>query len=103
MLASRLATALRQRPWWQDPAPCWPTTARPGHTNVGGHHGRTCWPTGRIRFLRPIGAHRSAADQNTATALSIALLSYTITQVDGLLAGKLVSWSSKEHQLLPTN
>ena len=37
-------------------------------------------------------AYRSAADQDTATALSIAaaLLSYyTIAQVDGLLAGKL--------------
>ena len=37
-------------------------------------------------------AYRSAADQDTATASSIAaaLLSYyTIAQVDGLLAGKL--------------
>ena len=34
-------------------------------------------------------AYRSAADQNTATALSTALLSYyTVAQVDGLLTGK---------------
>ena len=60
-----------------------------------------CWPTGRARtrtsshttnqIASALVAYRSAADQDTATASSIAaaLLNYTITQVDGLLAGKL--------------
>ena len=58
-----------------------------------------CWPTGRARTMfttnqitLALVAYRSAADQDTATASSIAaaLLSYyTIAQVDGLLANKL--------------
>ena len=53
-----------------------------------------CWPTGFTtnQITSALVAYRSAADQDTATALSIAaaLLSYyTIAQVDGLLAGKL--------------
>ena len=59
-------------------------TANAQNTDAGGHRGRAAY--------RTLVAYRSAADQDTATASSIAaaLLSYyTIAQVDGLLAGKL--------------
>ena len=88
---------------------CWPTTPLTSRRAVGRHRTASaqdtqtppsrarCWPTGRARtrtsYNQPnhLGAG-SAADQDTATASSIAaaLLSYcTIAQVDGLLAGKL--------------
>ena len=71
------------------------------HADAGRHHGRAAGlpdgpRPGRVHHQpnhrAPLVAYRSAADQDTATASSIAaaLLSYyTIAQVDGLLAGKL--------------
>ena len=71
-----------------------------GHADAGGHCGRAAGlqdgpGPGRVhnnQITSALVAYRSAADQDTATASSIAaaLLSYyTIAQVDGLLAGKL--------------
>ena len=64
-----------------------------GHADAGGHCGRAAGlQDGPDQITSALVAYRSAADQDTATASSIAaaLLSYyTIAQVDGLLAGKL--------------
>ena len=81
---------------------CWPTTgrrARRTQTQAAIAGALLAYRTGpdqdvftTNQITLALVAHRSAADQDTATASSIAaaLLSYyTVTQTNGLLAGKL--------------
>ena len=87
-LAAALLAYTTPRRTPRRPAPsrlrCWPTITLAQVDAL-------CWPPGpgRLTTTPALVAYRSAADQDTATASSIAATLLSVAQVDGLLAGKL--------------